>query len=201
MPQGVDKPRRPKSSTARRQNTVLKIRALGRELLEMGRCTPCQNSDSVCFVLDGCARCNTCTKKNIKECDGTFSDAEFDALTAQRNRLVEAARRKGEEIRSLLKTATRAAEALVAANAAMASAQNERARLESDAEKLLDKQKDMVIREANALDELDHVDPPPIASSAVFVGLDDAQLEEMFELEPGSMFGYESPIPIDRPSA
>jgi hypothetical protein len=58
----------------------------------------------------------------------------------------------------------------------------------------------MVIREANALDELDYVDPPPIASSTLIVGLDDAQLEDIFELEPGSMFGYEGPIPIDRPS-
>ena len=58
----------------------------------------------------------------------------------------------------------------------------------------------MVIKEANALDELDHVDPPSIASSTVFVGLDDAQLEQMFELAPGSMVGFEGPIPIDRPT-
>jgi hypothetical protein len=59
----------------------------------------------------------------------------------------------------------------------------------------------MVIKEAQALDKLDYVDPPPIASSTVFVALDDAQLEQMFELEPGSMARFKGPIPTDRPSA
>ena len=59
----------------------------------------------------------------------------------------------------------------------------------------------MLTQELESLDELDHADPPLVASSTVFVALDDAQLEEMFELEPGSMAGYEGPIPVDRPSA
>ena len=36
-----------------------------------------------------------------------FSEDEFDALTAKRNRLAEAARRKSEEIKSLLAEAAR----------------------------------------------------------------------------------------------
>ena len=145
-------------------------------------------------MLDGYAKCNTCTRKNLKYCDGTFSNAEFDALTAQRNRVAEAARRKGEEIRSLLEEAARV-------NAAAARAQAEQLRLQKEAEELLDKQKKMVVQEAEALDALDHVDPPPTASSTVFVGLDNAQLEQIFELEPGSMSGFDGPLPIDGPAA
>jgi hypothetical protein len=182
------------SSTSRRHTAVARIEVLGRQKFDMGRCTPCQRSNSLCFMLDGYAKCSSCTKKGVKDCDGNFSAEEFDALTAQRNKLVEAARRKDEEIKEILAEAARAQLALSRAN-------DERQRLQLEADGLLEKQKKMLTQELESLDELDHIDPPPIASSTVFVGLDDAQLEEMFELEPGSMFGYESPIPIDRPSA
>jgi len=185
MPQyRVTKPAR--SSTDRRNRLVLRIESLGQERSVMGRCTPCQNSNSVCFVLEGHAKCSSCTKKGVKYCDGTFSDTEFDCLTAQRNRLQEAARQKGDELSRLLAAAERA-------NA-------ERDRLQREADVLLEKQRQMVIREAEALDALDNLDPPEQASSSVFVGLDDAQLEDMFELDRGSLLGFEGPIPIDRPS-
>jgi hypothetical protein len=99
-PSGVIK--RSETSTVRRARTALKIKALGVKHIDMGRCTPCQNSNLVCFMLDGYARCNNCTRKNLKDCDGVFSDTEFDALTAKRDRLTEAARRKSEEIQRLL---------------------------------------------------------------------------------------------------
>jgi uncharacterized protein involved in exopolysaccharide biosynthesis len=83
-------------------------------------------------MLDGYARCNTCTKKNLPYCDGTFSDAEFDALTAQRNRVNEAARQKGEETKTLLAEVARL-------SAAAARAQAEQERLQREAESLLDK--------------------------------------------------------------
>lgn len=83
--------------------------------------------------------------------------------------------------------------------AAVSKVHAERERLQQDADSLLLKQKQMLVREAEALDALDHVDPPEKASSTVFVGLDDKQLEEMFELEPGALLGFEGPIPIDRP--
>lgn len=136
-------------------------------------------------MLDGHSKCSSCTKKGVKYCDGTFSDDEFDSLTAQRNRLTEAARQKGTELAQLL--------------AAVSKVHAERERLQQDADSLLLKQKQMLVREAEALDALDHVDPPEKASSTVFVGLDDKQLEEMFELEPGALLGFEGPIPIDRP--
>jgi hypothetical protein len=52
-------------------------------------------------------KCSSCTKKGVKDCDGTFSAEEFDALTAQRNRLVKAARRKDKEIKGVLAKAAR----------------------------------------------------------------------------------------------
>jgi hypothetical protein len=144
--------------------------------------------------LDGYSKCSSCTRKGVRDCDGNFSAEEFDALTAQRDRLNEASRRKDAEIKELLAEAARVQLAMSQANA-------ERERLQRETDVLLEKQKKMLTQELESLDELDHVDPPPIASSTVFVALDDAQLEEMFELVPGSMAGYEGPIPIDRPSA
>jgi len=74
----------------------------------------------------------------------------------------------------------------------------EQERLQTEAEDLLDKQKEMVVKEANALDALDHVDSIllQLLPSTVAGGLDHAQLEQMFELEPGSMMGFEGPIPM-----
>lgn len=141
-------------------------------------------------MLDGYARCNNCTRNNRKDCDGVFSDAEFEALTAKRNRLAEAARQKGEEIR-------RKSEEMQLLLSSIAQANAERERLEKEAEQLLVKQKRMVIQEANALDALDHADPPPQASSTILVGLDDAQLEDIFELAPGSMADFLGPIQLD----
>lgn len=185
MPQfRVAKPAR--SSTLRRQKLIDRIESFGHELFGMGRCTPCQNSNSVCFVLDGCSKCSACTKKGVKYCDGTFSDEEFDSLTAQRNRLVEAARQKGAELAQLI--------------AAVNKAHSERERLQREADSLLERQKQMLVREAESLDALDHVDPPEKASSTVFIGMDERQLEEMFELSPGALLNFEGPIPIDRPS-
>jgi hypothetical protein len=134
-------------------------------------------------MLDGNAKCSSCTKKSVKYCDGCFSNEEFDSLTAQRNRLTEAARLKGEELAQLLATVNKV-------NA-------ERERLQREADTLLDKQKQMVIREAEALDALDNVEPPEQASSTILVGMDDRQLEEVFELEPGALFDFSGPIWID----
>jgi hypothetical protein len=53
-------------------------------------------------MLDGCFKYSTYTKKGVPYCDRLFSVDEFNALTAQRNRLTEAARRKGEELRAAI---------------------------------------------------------------------------------------------------
>lgn len=158
----------------------------------MSRYTFYQNSDSLYFILNGYIKCSSCTKKGVKECDRTFLAKKFDALTAQRNRLTEASRRKGEEIQRMLAEATRMQLALSEANA-------KRERLQCKADDLLEKQKKMLMQELESLDELDHIDSPPIASFTVFVGMDNAQLEQMFKLEPRSISDFLSPIPIDCP--
>ena len=121
-----------------------------------------------------------------------FSVDKFDSLTAQRNRLSEAVRRKGDELQQLLVKASRA-------QAAVARAYKERERLQREADDLLDKQKRILIREFNALNELNYVDPPEKASSTVFISLDNTQLEEIFKLDPGTLLSFKGPIPIDRP--
>lgn len=65
---------------------------------------------------------------------------------------------------------------------------------------MLSKQKQMLVREAEVLDALNYVDPLEKAFSIVFIGLDNKQLEEIFELEPGALLGFKGPILIDRPS-
>ena len=83
-------------------------------------------------MLDGYKKCSSCTKKGVKECDGVFSVEEFDALTAQWNRLTEAARRKDEEIKGMLAEAARM-------QLAMSQAHLERERLQREADDLLKK--------------------------------------------------------------
>jgi hypothetical protein len=187
-----------RSSTTRRHALIARIESFGFQKFAMGRCTPCQNANSLCFMLDGYSKCSSCLKKGVPYCDGVFSEEDFDALTAQRNRLTEAARRKGEEIKEMLAEAARVHAQMMAD---VSRVHAERERLQQDADNLLEKQRKMLVQEANALEDLDHIDPPPIASSTVFVGLGDTQLEQMFELVPGSMAGFEGPIPIDRPPA
>jgi hypothetical protein len=65
---------------------------------------------------------------------------------------------------------------------------------------LLVKQKQMVIQEAEALERSTVSNHPEQASSTVFVGLDDQQLEEMIELEPGALFDFSGPVPIPHES-
>ena len=106
-----------RSSTSRRQVVISRIETFGRKRVDMGRCTPCLNTNSICFMLDGYKKCSSCTKKGVRECDGVFSAEEFDALTAQRNRLMEATHRKDDEIKRMLEEATRAQLALSQAHA------------------------------------------------------------------------------------
>lgn len=172
-----------KSSTVRRRELVLKIESFGASLPDMGRCTPCKNSESVCFVLDGYTKCSSCIRKGVSSCDGAFDASEFDCLTAKRERCAEAARRKGEEVHTLL--------AQVQASLSLLSqARSEQERLQRQSDQLLEKQRKMLVREAVALEEIDSTEPPPQASATVVVGMDDAQLEAMFELEPGSMADF-----------
>ena len=87
-----------RSSTERRLSAAVKIRLLGIELFGMGRCTPCHEADSECFVLKGYKWCSRCETKNIKRCDGNFSEVEFTALEVERSRYKQDAQAKRVEV-------------------------------------------------------------------------------------------------------
>lgn len=53
-----------------------------------------------------------------------------------------------------------------------------------------------MVEELELLDKLDHVDSPLIILSTFFVGLDDAYLKQIFELELGSMSSFLGSISI-----
>lgn len=164
----------------------------------MGRYTPCQNASTICLMLDEYSKCSSYIKKGVSYCDGVFSAEEFNALTAQRNRLAEAARRKGKEIKEILAEAARVYTKILVE---VSKVYKEKERLYYNTDVLLDKQRKILIRKATALDEINYIDPPPIASSTIFVSLDNTQLEQMFELKPSSIADFSGPIPINRPLA
>lgn len=148
---------KPPSSSLRRKRLSAKIDFLG--LLVMARCPQCEQSDSMCVVLKGYARCSSCTRKNI-QCGGTFSDAEFEELDRQR--------------RELRRQAAAARERLAHLAQELLSAQAHHAHLEQQLESVTAQQSQMVLREAHLLDELEGLP----SSVAVFPS-------DLFPLDPG----------------
>jgi hypothetical protein len=145
-----------RSSTQRRKDVVSRIEAIGIQLFEMGRCSPCQRSGSLCFVLKGYSKCSSCVKKNIQRCDGNFSAAEFDHIEAQKQRLHADAQAKRQEVGRL-------AAAAAAAYAALAKAQQEEIDIASQVDKYSEAQSRMLRQELRALDELDEPEEPEVA--------------------------------------
>ena len=98
-----------RSSTQRRHDAIVRIRKLGRQFFEMGRCTPCIVADSPCWMLEGQSLCSGCKQRNKKvgECDGCFSVSEFDNLQDQREKLQADVERKDREIGLLIDALTR----------------------------------------------------------------------------------------------
>ena len=97
-----------RSSTQRRRDAVSRIKIFGREFFGMGRCTPCIESDSPCWMLEGQSLCSGYKLKNKKvgECDGCFSVSEFDELQDQRQRLQADVERQDKEISLLIEALT-----------------------------------------------------------------------------------------------
>jgi septal ring factor EnvC (AmiA/AmiB activator) len=137
----------PRSSTQRRADAAVRIERIGIELIDMGRCTPCQKSGSLCFVLKGYSKCSSCTKKNIRRCDGNFSVAEFDEVDKKRAALREDVRRKREEV-------SRLAAAAAKAYSDLAQAQKEENEISSRLEQCSEAQSRMLRQELTALDAL-----------------------------------------------
>lgn len=142
--------KRDRSSTQRRRDAISRIEKIGRQLFDMGRCTPCQRSDSFCFVLEGRNKCSSCAKKGVKTCDGNFSVVEFDTLERKKLELKQRARDKRAEVGRL-------AAAAASAYAALAAAQQEEQQIESEAGKFSEAQSRMLRQELQALDALEEV--------------------------------------------
>lgn len=137
-----------KSSTQRRKDAISRINVLGIQLLDMGRCTPCQASGDLCFVMKGYKKCSMCMKKDIRHCDGNFSPEEFDHIEAQKQKLRIEAQQKRQEVGRL-------AAAAAAAYAALAKAQQEEIDMSTKIDEFSEKQSRMLRQELDALDLLD----------------------------------------------
>lgn len=142
--------KRDRSSTQRRRDAISRIEKIGKQLFDMGRCTPCQRSDSFCFVLEGHSKCSSCAKKGVKNCDGNFSVVEFDTLEHKKLEVQQRQRDKRAEV-------GRRAAAVASAYAALVLAQREEQQLEDEANKFSEAQSRMLRQELQALDALDDV--------------------------------------------
>lgn len=126
----------------------------------MGRCTPCQKTDSFCFVLEGRNKCSSCLKKGVRDCDGNFSEAEFEALERKKQDLRRQVSSQQAEV------GRRAAEA-ASAFAALAQAQQEAHRLERRMEEYAGAQSRMLRRELDALDALEEANPSGLPTAVL----------------------------------
>lgn len=142
-----------RSSTQRRHTAVKLIEKTGKQLFDMGRCTPCQKANTFCFVLEGRSKCSSCTKKGVKQhCDGVFSEAEFEDLEQKKRELRRQVSEQHAEI-------GRKAAAVASACAALAQAQQEARRLEQEVDNYAEAQSRMLRQELEALDALEEANP------------------------------------------
>ena len=140
--------KRSKTPSECRKAAATKIKLLGIELEEMGRCTPCQNSGSQCFILKGHKRCAACEHKDNRRCDGKFSELEFDNLEVKKRQAKEDAQAKRAEVGRLAAAAANAYTTLV-------KAQQEETALQLKIDRFTENQLRMLRQELALLDELD----------------------------------------------
>jgi len=176
------RPSRP-SSTQRRKDAVERIKKLGRQFFEMGRCSECIKTDSPCWMLDGQSMCNTCKGKNKRagDCDGCFSISDFDALQDQREKMQRDVEEKDRRIGELI--------------AALTAVQSEKSKLQGDMERLQLLQKRMLSRELEALDAIDEASTSDSPSSRLAFALDPAfvpSLEQLAYFSVGTSRGAPS---------
>lgn len=189
--------KRTPSSTERRHRDIKKIIQIGTERVDMGRCTPCQNSNSLCFVLKGYSKCSTCMRKGIKACDGNFSEEEFDTLEAKKQEFRNKALSQRSEV-------ARLAAAAADAYAALTKAQQAEIEFDKKAEKYAEAQSRMLLQELESLDALEEEEEQSLvapgdqvaASSGNDFVWDDVAMSE-FLLDPGNILVYGFlPIPV-----
>jgi hypothetical protein len=85
-------------SPTRRSTLAAKIKRLG--ATAMVSCTPCARARTL-YVFSGVSsKCSECTRKGVS-CDGNFSEANFDKLSKEKDRLEAARTRAIAEAASL----------------------------------------------------------------------------------------------------
>jgi len=153
--------RHPKqSSTQRRLNLALAIEL--EQSVAMVACSNCANSGELCyFSKELSTKCSCCLKKNV-DCDGSFSLEEFRKVFEQKKRLRLKSRAKRREINRLREKRVLAYGALIEAQQAVLSLDQEISSFEEsdekfneDLSKLEDKSRGMLRREMMALGVLE----------------------------------------------
>jgi hypothetical protein len=71
-------------SPARRSTLAAKIKRLGATAMVL--CTPCARARTLYVFSRDSFKCSKCTRKGVS-CDGNFSEADFDKLLEEKDRL------------------------------------------------------------------------------------------------------------------
>jgi hypothetical protein len=87
-------------SPTRRSTLAAKIKRLG--AIAMVSCTPCARARTLYVFSGDSSKCSKCTRKGVS-CDGNFSEADFDKLSKEKDRLEAARTRAIAEAASLNK--------------------------------------------------------------------------------------------------
>jgi hypothetical protein len=72
------------SSTLRRRTLARRILSEGREA--MVACSACARSGARCMFAPHSSKCAECTRKGVS-CDGSFSETDYDKLSAEQAKL------------------------------------------------------------------------------------------------------------------
>ena len=134
------------------------------------------------MVRKGYKSCSSCLKKNMS-CGGTFSEAEFQRLEVQKQKLQRQHREERERLASLARQ--------------LLASQEAQQNLEAKLERVTARQSEMVDQEARMLGELDDftagpsVPESPVALlSAVDFSWDDPELLALMPDSGGTLLGF-----------
>ena len=171
------------NSTIRRRLLASKIDHLG--FPAMAPCPQCESSGAQCVVRKGYRSCSSCLRKNVS-CGGTFSEAEFQRLETQKQRLRKQHQKERERLASLARQ--------------LLEAQEAQHSIELKLERVTARQSEMVDQEARMLGELDDIPAgPSIPESPVAIM---SELDFSWALDPevlvtGSDVSPSAPLVFD----
>ena len=186
----LDNFRPPRNRVEDRRKQANRIARHGIEA--MAPCSNCRKSGGLCKMLKGNARCQNCTRKNMR-CDGQFSEEEYDALERQKMVLQDKVKQARERLSQRAQwyaqeMARLAAQQVIELQAEQKSLQFVQRQLDG----LTRRQSDMVVRHSLVLDALDEEDghepdvPEPLETGGqpnASPAFDDAQLEALMAFE------------------